>query len=194
MDRYWAFQVFVNDHAEGKCFFDTYLAKQPVLLPAGDNGDGRVLRGGGGGGVGPRCRACGAEALRVPLRVPVAGAGDWDAVRIPWAQWRLENGEVTREVVGVDLVGRWSRPDGARRQYFRGCTYLERRSIAGEEELSSLISACVSSGRMVRRGSVRATCAARPGRPGSMSCSAWARGGYKSMPPKEDMMSRKGFT
>jgi hypothetical protein len=104
MDRYWAFQVFVNDHAEGKCFIDTYLANNLCYYPRGITAMG-VFFAAAGLEVDRVAGRVALRPVRVPLRVPLPALADWDAERIPWAQWRLENGEVTREVEGDDLVG-----------------------------------------------------------------------------------------
>jgi hypothetical protein len=104
IDRYWAFQVFVNNHADGKCFIDTYLANNLCYYPRGITAIGVFFAAAGL----ELDRVAGRVALnpvRVPLRVPLPAFADWEAERIPWVEWRMEQGQVVRHMDGADLVG-----------------------------------------------------------------------------------------
>lgn len=104
IDRYWAFEVFVNAHEEGKCFIDTYLANNLCYYPRGITAIGVFLAG-----IGLQVdRAAGTMAMnpvRVPIRLPILPFADWDNENIPWVEYRLEEGELVEELEGEELLG-----------------------------------------------------------------------------------------
>jgi hypothetical protein len=103
VDRYWAFEQYENSQGRGGCFVDTYGGNHLRYYPRGITSLGLLyaLAGLRLDRVSGRLQF---KPVRVPLRVPIPTLADWSAGRIPWANFRLQDGKVVLELENEDLL------------------------------------------------------------------------------------------
>ncbi len=102
-DRYWAFEQYENGQGRGGCFVDTYGGNHLRYYPRGITSLGLLyaLAGVRLDQVAGRIQF---KPVHVPLRVPLPTLADWSTGRVPWVNFRLENGKVVMEIENEDLL------------------------------------------------------------------------------------------
>ncbi len=102
-ERYWAFEQFENSQGRGGCFVDTYGNNHLHYYPRGITSLG-LLNALAGMRLDRVAGKLLLNPVRVPLRVPLLALADWGTGRIPWANFRLEGGQVALELENQDLL------------------------------------------------------------------------------------------
>lgn len=106
-ERYWAFEIHQNRASPGHCFIDTHGWNCLDHYPRGITSLGLLLAA-PGLRLDRVSKTLTLRPVRVPLRVPLLPLADWARDVVPWAEWRLADGQVVFALEDHGLLDGWT--------------------------------------------------------------------------------------